>query len=443
MELRDFIVTPIWLFIIYGVAYWVRPRFTDANTKRYFIPALTVRIIGALAVGFVYQFYYGGGDTFTYHTRGSAVIWQAFMDNPANGIKLIFAGEEIIPELYHYIKSMWYYGDLNSYMVIRFAAIFDLFTFRTYSATAALFALFSFSGIWSLYLVFYSEYKSQHKLFAFAILFVPSVFFWGSGIFKDTLTLAALGWATYAFYHGIIKKKNILLNLTLLFISSFIIFSIKKYILLCFAPASVLWWYIHNISMVKSFSLKIIMAPVILLVCLLLGYYAVQKVGEDDPRYSIDRLAETVKITAYDIRYGWGARFGDGSGYTLGELDGSFGSMIRLFPSAVNVSLFRPYFWEVRNPLMLLSAIESFFVLAFTGFILFKLRLFGVFRIKIDPIVLFCLTFSIVFAFAVGVSTYNFGTLMRYKIPLMPFYLSALVVLYSFQRKNTTSKYEQ
>jgi len=49
MELRDFIVTPIVLIIVYLVAYWVRPRFTDINTKRYFIPALTVRIIGAIA----------------------------------------------------------------------------------------------------------------------------------------------------------------------------------------------------------------------------------------------------------------------------------------------------------------------------------------------------------------------------------------------------------
>ena len=57
MELRDFIVTPIILLLVYAGAYIVRPYVTDTVNRRYFISALTVRIIGALALGFIYQFY--------------------------------------------------------------------------------------------------------------------------------------------------------------------------------------------------------------------------------------------------------------------------------------------------------------------------------------------------------------------------------------------------
>jgi hypothetical protein len=39
------------------------------------------------------------------------------------------------------------------------------------------------------------------------------------------------------------------------------------------------------------------------------------------------------------------------------------------------------------------------------------------------------LVFSIVFAFAIGISTFNFGSLVRYKIPIYPFFLSMLFVL--------------
>ena len=39
-----------------------------------------------------------------------------------------------------------------------------------------------------------------------------------------------------------------------------------------------------------------------------------------------------------------------------------------------------------------------------------------------DPNLVFCLVFSIIFAFAVGISSYNFGALSRYKIPCLPFY---------------------
>ncbi|MFT6828639.1 MAG: hypothetical protein ACI9GZ_003758, partial [Bacteroidia bacterium] len=56
--------------------------------------------------------------------------------------------------------------------------------------------------------------------------------------------------------------------------------------------------------------------------------------------------------------------------------------------------------------------------------LIYKKRLLVVFD---DPFLVFCLIFSILFAFAVGVSTANFGTLMRYKIPMMPFFLILLL----------------
>jgi hypothetical protein len=123
-----------------------------------------------------------------------------------------------------------------------------------------------------------------------------------------------------------------------------------------------------------------------------------------------------------------------GSGYSLGELDGSFGSMIRLAPQAINVSLFRPYLWEVNNQFMLLSCLESTFLLGFTLLILFREN-FRAFRALTQPDIFFALSFSITFAFAVGVSTYNFGTLVRYKIPLLPFFALALILIADYSRR--------
>ena len=69
MEAKDLLITPIVLIFIYFFAYLVRSKVTDSVTRGYFIPALTVKIIGAIAVGLVYQFYYNGGDTFNFlHT---------------------------------------------------------------------------------------------------------------------------------------------------------------------------------------------------------------------------------------------------------------------------------------------------------------------------------------------------------------------------------------
>jgi hypothetical protein len=135
-----------------------------------------------------------------------------------------------------------------------------------------------------------------------------------------------------------------------------------------------------------------------------------------------------------DIRYQTGRDAG--SGYTLGEMDGSFIGMLRLAPKAINVSLFRPYPWEVSNPLMLLSALESTGFLFLALYVFWKRR-YSVLKALDHPDIAFTMVFSIVFAFAVGVSTFNFGSLARYKIPLLPFFFIGLaLILHSKSDRN-------
>ena len=64
LGLNDLLLTPVYLAVLYLVAYGIRGRFTNVYTRRYFIPALTVKFIGAISLGLVYAYYYKGGDTF-------------------------------------------------------------------------------------------------------------------------------------------------------------------------------------------------------------------------------------------------------------------------------------------------------------------------------------------------------------------------------------------
>ena len=167
--------------------------------------------------------------------------------------------------------------------------------------------------------------------------------------------------------------------------------------------------------------------------CCCLAYFALLKAGEDNAKYSLKNVAKTAQITAYDIGFYTGRDAG--SGYSPGELDGTFSSMIKLGPQAINVSLFRPYVWEVRNPLMLLSALESLMLFFLCVYIVIKRRV-EIFLALTNFNVLFALIFSITFAFAVGVSTFNFGTLVRYKIPLLPFFLVALILILNYSKSD-------
>lgn len=436
MEPRDLIVTPVLIFAILAIAFLIRPSVSDENTKRYFFPALTLKIFAAIALGVIYQFYYSGGDTFNYHTHGSRVIWQAFMDDFSLGLKLLFSDGESIRGAYKYSSRILFYRDSPSFAIVRIASIFDLITYSTYSATAVLFSTLSFTGAWAMFVTFYKKYPHLHFRIAVAVLFIPSVLFWGSGILKDTIVLAALGIIVYCVDQIFTQHKIRVITIIGLILSLCAVFIVRKFVLQAFIPSIALWLYFSQLTRMKSVVLKIIMTPLIVFIFLFTAYYIVVKVGKGDRKYDVGKLAETAKVTAYDIGFYTGANAG--SSYSLGELDNSYSSMLRLAPQAINVALFRPYLWEVRNPLMLLSAFESLFFLLATLFLLVKSK-FLIQSFFKNADITFCLVFALTFAFAVGITSFNFGTLDRYKIPLLPFYLLWIVLMLDQRKKQLSN----
>jgi len=276
-------------------------------------------------------------------------------------------------------------------------------------------------------------YPQLSRSLAVAVFFIPSVFFWGSGLLKDTITLGALGWAFHAIYFGLLKRRAVLRNMLILLAAVLTIQSIKVYILLCFIPAVSLWFFLQYRSQMRSALLRLLLLPLAFAFALPIGYFAVNKLTEGS-RYSLDQVANTARVTSEWLLYV--SEKQGGSAYSLGELDGTLPNLLSKFPQAVWISLFRPYLWEARNPVMLLSALEAFFFLWITLRVLWEVRLRLLSIIFAHPFIAFGLIFSIAFAFGTGVSSYNFGTLVRYKIPLMPFYLSAIYVLRYYNNRS-------
>jgi len=423
----DFLIAPIIFFLLLFIAYGFRRILADDETKKYFFPALILKMIGAICVGLIYQFYYGGGDTFSYYTHGASHIVNAFYENFSTGFKLLTANGEFDPETYQYSSKIWMYRDTTSYFIVRIASIFGVLTYNSYAGVALFFAFFSFWGLWMMYQSFCNIYPELKLPFAIAIFFIPTVFFWGSGILKDTVTLGATGFLVYAFIQVFFERRKIVWNVLLLLLSIYVITSVKLYIFLCLMPSLILWYFFYKIGRISSLIVRILVAPFLLAIGAGTAYFVALKAGEDNSRYALDQIAETAQVTAYDIRYWTGKDAG--SGYALGELDGTFASMIRLAPQAINVSLFRPYLWEVNNPLMLLSAFEALFLLGLTIRLFYRNKLLHIAQSMRSPIVIFCLLFAIIFAFGVGISTYNFGTLSRYRIVMVPFYVMAIFIV--------------
>jgi hypothetical protein len=221
-----------------------------------------------------------------------------------------------------------------------------------------------------------------------------------------------------------------------------LIMIIKKYILLAFLPGILFWLFLEYNKSIRNPLLRKLSLPFSLIAGVSIAYVAAVNVTEGDKQYDVSKLAERTKITA-DYLYSVSVSQ-EGSAYRLGELDGTFAGMVKLAPQAINVSLFRPYLWEVKNPLMLLSALESFIFLLLTLKLIFKMGIINIWaKITSMPYLLFCLIFTLVFAFAVGLNSNNFGTLVRYKIPFVPFYASLLLILFHQANVKSAKKLSQ
>lgn len=79
---------------------------------------------------------------------------------------------------------------------------------------------------------------------------------------------------------------------------------------------------------------------------------------------------------------------------------------------------------------MLLSAVESMFLLYLMLRLLLTSKLWRIYETVIsEPLVAFALPFVIIMAIAIGLTSFNFGALVRYRIPILPFFLIMLVII--------------
>lgn len=424
------------LAIVYFIANSVKNKRQDTEPAyAYFKRAIMFKLFIGLAFCIIYTMYYGGGDTTGYFISSKALVNLLFKD-PTPYFKMLFGLRDLehktISLYYSFDASTgWpdYWRDSQSFAVVRFTSIFALFSYKSYYISTMFTNIVTFFGAWKLFLVFSDIYPKYIKRLAFAILFVPSVAFWGSGILKDNYTLAGACWLTYNFYAIFIKKKKLFINILLAIINLTLIITLKPYIFVALFPGILLWTIFNRVKNIKNNLLRVFATPVLIIVGLIVGVSSLSLFGDSLGKYSdLDAIAHKAQITQQDLtREGaYGSNY-----YDIGKFDASAGGMIAKAPVSIIAGLFRPFLWEVKNPVMLISGIENFILLLVFFYVLFKVGPIKLIKIiGEEPLLFFSVSFSIIFAFSVGLASANFGALVRYRILCTMYFVPALVILY-------------
>jgi hypothetical protein len=428
MGIIDLILFPLYVFIFHLIFAARRKRISDPILQKYHKQAFWIKI-GSVFAFTIFCLYISYGDSTALYYPEGLNIFHLIIKNPSENIKWVFLpGKDFDETLLSDTYNRGYFHSEGNYFIVRLVTIFSFFSFGSYIVMNLFFGMIAFSGIWRLFKFFYEQYPHLHKKLAIAILFLPTLVFWTSGILKDPITTGMLGWLTYSLYNLLYNKKGIIKNTLIAVLSGYILAVIKAYILFSYLPFFLLFIIFKNIRLVKNIIFKILIA-LVLLGASVYGFFLMSNLLKDEMgAYAIDKLAETVKTQQTNF-----SNMSDiaESSFSLGvDFDGSTGSLIKMAPAAIVATLYRPFLWESKKISTLLSSLESLAMMLLTIYVFFKVGPVNFIRSFFkDPMIFFCFFFALLFALFVGATTLNFGTLVRYKIPCLPFYVIALFLI--------------
>ncbi len=436
MGFLDLILFPFYVALFYFLFSARRKNYTDPVLKYYHKQGFWIKVFTVIPFTIFNTVLSPGDSIGLFYTEGTHIS-RLIMQDSFHLQWLYLPSADFDQSLLKNSLNMGYLRAENNYMVVRITAVLSFLAMHKYLILNLFFSMISFSGVWRLYRFFYEQYPHLHKQFAIAILYLPTFVFWSSGILKDPLCTGAIGWLSYSLYEIFYKKKNLVANTVIILIAGYLLYVIKVYILISYVPFFILYLVLKNVTLIKSQILRISLVLGLITATVLMFTTVMEQLAGSLGNYGGQDITKNISI--YQKAY---AEQADASSnFSLGvEYDGSVGSLIKIAPAAIVATLFRPFIWESKKISTLLSSFESMAIMFFTLLVLYRVGPFNFMRaILKDPVIMYCLLFALLFALFVGATTANFGTLVRYKIPCMPFYIIGLMLILDRYKKNKNS----
>jgi hypothetical protein len=403
------------------------------SERKYVWWSFGAHVVSSVAMVLVTRYFFKGGDLLAYQREGAAyavILGQNFSklgydfllymigQLPETNLRLYFAGTSTGAMIG---VSTWLHIPLMGSIYAKCLCIAMLGVPSKY---------YIYKGMASF---FHSTY---HRAILLGCMLLPSTVFWTSGMLKEPMAMIGMGpliYGTACVIHG--KKR--MLGLVLIACGAFIISIFKAYIMFPWLLAASLGYYWQRQLNSGKGAAGLLKKPLYLIALCIIGVGGVWLLGELFPRYSINTITDELS-TLQSL----GQRSARGSNYTLtASPSRSQSAQLALLPIGLFFSLFRPFIFEVRNAALLLNALETTAFLVLWWRILVRSGPRKLLRSVLQtPGVIYAVVFVILFGSIVGIATTNVGTLSRYRIPMMPFYVSLLLIFHQQTRVRSRSR---
>ena len=429
ITIYDYLLLPVYLFAFYFIIVIRAKKYEGVALRKYLVTGFLLHMGGSILYCLVIQYYYGYGDSFGFF-QGSNFI-RNVISKTGDPFTTFFMSSDDYEKTYGIVGASEFTLptgiDVDSNLTImKISAALSYISFNSYIVISLFFSLFAFAGLWKLYKTFNEILaKKSPYLLAIIVLYTPSVCFYGSGLIKDSICLGAIGFIVYFMHKIFVQHKIRYRHLLLLPVMIIPLFTIKNYIAIALVISMAFAYVIHVFLKNKKSLLKLVVVGFVFLISAAIMAFSLSS--------TITSIIDNSKsnIESFESSYQTLDEEENGSGFANSSSDISLLGIVLRSPFAIFTTIFRPFILEVRKPIMAFSALESLIALLATIYVLIKCRGFKFFYyIFTNTYIFFAFTFSMTLAVIIGLSTFNFGTLVRYRLPVLPFYFFMLLFIY-------------
>lgn len=361
-------------------------------------------------------------------------------------------------------------------LILRMHALIHFISFGNYAVHALFSCFLSFIGIHWIYKTFKPQFVNKEIYFFLIWVLFPGVWFWTSGLFKEGPALFLLGMLLISLKRVIAERKYSFKNLIMLFIVLQLAVVFKSYLMLPVLLATIVFYGVKNRTDIKV-SLKYL---VWLIIVFLVTNLTLKLVFEKDCvkllagrqktfldvssggiflaadgkylriayDYSLVKLDSSQAEVKGKINFGvpytyWNEiNMADtlicegntdtskiytlihvipkqNSTFTPVILVADWWSFIKSIPYSLCVAAFKPFFYDARNTMDLISSVENLIILLFVLLFIYN----GVKRNFRNPYFIYFLSMAVMVLIVIGITSPNLGAMQRYRALIVPFIL--------------------
>ena len=394
--------------------------------KKWVLITFIFKLLAATAFWWIYTHYYtdrSTADLYKYFDDAQALMIHS-EDKPALRLQLFLPEKERSADyqklLIHSLH--WDQGENNLFndnrSIIRIHFLILLISQGFFHLHNLIFCFLSFIGLFALFRFFKSYSSVPPPILFISLFYLPSILLFCSPAIKESWLFFCMGFFLFHLMNFLNQRKIKPLLLLALFL--FFLLGIKPYVLITLAMA-IISFSISSLFPKKSL-LVFLVVHTVFIVFLLFNLDFFSHILIEKQNQFIELAKESGASSYFQIH-----RFQN------------FSEIIIAFPQALYNVWVRPITFIFENPLAAIAAIESLLLL-FLPFL--AVAYFKKPKKKELPLIFSAVSFILILSSLIGLSIPIMGAIVRYKVPIYPFYLLLIFSFIDFKRIPFIAKFK-